>query len=117
MADELTRPLGLDPPAPRGRRLVAVAIAAPLLFGVIGGSALWLGREPGAGEPAATAPITGIAEGEETGSVAAKARTLRSLDATPTDPPTPTLTEVTPDGEVEVYEPGKRDQQTRLAAV
>jgi polysaccharide deacetylase 2 family uncharacterized protein YibQ len=98
MADELTRPLGLDPPPPKGRRLLVVAIAAPLLVGVAGVSFLWLGRDPGTREPAVTAPITGVATREETGSIRGRAGKPRGADPIPVDPSTPALTEVAPDG-------------------
>jgi len=100
MADELTRPLGLDPPPPKGRRLIAVAIAAPLLAGIAGVSFLWLGRDPGTGEPAVTVPITDVVSREETGSIAGKAGKPRAADPMSVDPSTPALTEIAPDGGV-----------------
>jgi uncharacterized protein len=98
MADELTRPLGLDHPPSKGlRRVAAIAIAAPLLAGVAGLSFLWLGRDPGAYEPAVTATITAVAAGE-VGSLPGKARKARAADAMPVDPSATALTEVNPDG-------------------
>ena len=96
MADELTRPLGLDPPPPKLRRTVAIAIALPLLVGVAGGSYVWLGRDPGAGESAVTAEIAGVAKGEATGSIAAKRGKPRVADPGPIDPSAPVLTELEP---------------------
>jgi polysaccharide deacetylase 2 family uncharacterized protein YibQ len=100
MADELTRPLGLDPPPPKGRRLVAIAIAAPLLAGIAGTGFLWLGRDPGTGEPAVTAPIAGIAGRAATGSIAAKPGKAHAANPMPVDPSTPALTEAAADGGV-----------------
>lgn len=96
MADELTRPLGLDPPPPKGRRLIAVAIAAPLVAGIAGTSFLWLGRGPG--EPAVTARIGGVATRAETGSIPSKAGKPRGANPLPVDPSTPALTDIAPDG-------------------
>ena len=96
MADELTRPLGLDPPPPKLRRTVAIAIALPLLVGVAGGSYVWLGRDPGAGESAVTAEIAGVAKGEATGSIAAKRGKPRVADPGPIDPSAPVLTDLEP---------------------
>src|SRR6188768_1558842 len=96
MADELTRPLGLDPRQPRLRRTVAIAIAVPLLVGVAGGSYVWLGRDPGAGEPAVTVEITGVAKGEKTGSIPAKRGRPGVADPGPIDPSAPALTDLEP---------------------
>jgi polysaccharide deacetylase 2 family uncharacterized protein YibQ len=90
MANELTRPLGLDPPPPKGRRLLAIAIAAPLVAGVAGFSYLWLGRDPGAGEPAATASIAGAAP-------AAK-KTRAAAGGASAEPSGQALAEVSADG-------------------
>jgi polysaccharide deacetylase 2 family uncharacterized protein YibQ len=99
MADELTRPLGLDPPPPTARRLIGIAVAAPLVAGIAGVGVLWFGRDPGVGEPAVTVPVAGAAAGEETGSIA-KAGRSRAADQTPSDPSAAPLTELVPDGGV-----------------
>src|SRR5260221_325531 len=117
MADELTRPLGLDPPQPRLRRAAVVAIVAPLVVAVAVASYVWLGRDPGAGEPAVTAPIAGVAKGEETGSVPLKRGKPRVADSGPVDPSAPGLSEVAPGGgEVVIHDAGNPDP-TILAAV
>jgi polysaccharide deacetylase 2 family uncharacterized protein YibQ len=117
MADELLRPLGLDPPPPKGRRLVAVAIAAPLIAGVAGLTFVWLGRDPGVSEPTVTASIAGAPPASR------KARAAAS--AASSDSSTGALTDITPNGGIaaperspatvavqDVSEPGT----TRLAA-
>jgi len=90
MADELLRPLGLDPPPPTRRRLVAVAIAAPLIAGVAGLTFVWLGRDPGVSEPTTTASIAGAP------SSGRKVRAAAS--AASSDSPAGALTDITPNG-------------------
>jgi hypothetical protein len=119
MADELTRPLGLDPPQPKLRRLTALAIAAPLIVGVAGASYVWLGRDPGAGEPAVTAPIGGVAKGEETGSISSTPGKPRAGDFAPVDSSAPVLTDVGAAGDagdIVVDDAGKPDPKL-LAAI
>jgi polysaccharide deacetylase 2 family uncharacterized protein YibQ len=71
------------------RRAVAVAIAAPLIAGVVGISYVWLGHDPGSSGAAVTAPITGLAKGEETGSIPTKRGKPHVAD-----PAAPTLTDL-----------------------
>jgi polysaccharide deacetylase 2 family uncharacterized protein YibQ len=76
MADELTRPLGLDPPSPKGRRWLAVAIAGPIVVGAGGLTVLWLGRDPGGTEVRAA-----IAGGVTSAATPATAMARRSFAA------------------------------------
>src|SRR5437762_8375524 len=112
MADGLTRRLGLDPPPPKLRRAAAIAIVAPLVLGVAGLSYIWFGHDPGTGEPAVTAPIAGVAKGEETGSIPLKRGNPRGADTGPVDPSAPVLTDIGPaggSGEVVIHDSGKPD--------
>jgi polysaccharide deacetylase 2 family uncharacterized protein YibQ len=96
MANELLRPLGLDPPQPKGRRWIAVAIAAPLIAGVAGLTFVWLGRDPGVSEPTVTASIAGAPPAG--GKVRVAASTASS------DSSAAALTDITPTGGIAVPE-------------
>ena len=95
-ADELLKPLGLEP-VRKWRRTAIVAIAAPPVAIAIGLAAFWFGGfGPGAPRPG---PVVAAKSTDQTGSVAS---TVEPLAAPQGD--TPGLVEISPDGSVE--EPG-----------
>lgn len=118
-ADELTRPLGLEPRRQRHSRLSLLFIAAPTLVIVIGGAIFALHRSGylWSSDASAVAAIDGAAT-DQTGSVA-KSPPPRTLPADAT----PGLTEIVPDGtladtgssEVVIHDPSE-PQPVRLAA-